>query len=67
MTDSVAEIHARFTPNKMAYVMDMMDKAKSKAHLTPAVAPDKIGRDDQCPCGSGKKYKKCHLSKGEEP
>lgn len=21
--------------------------------------PDKIGRNDQCPCGSGKKYKKC--------
>jgi preprotein translocase subunit SecA len=22
--------------------------------------PTKIGRNDQCPCGSGKKYKKCH-------
>ena len=22
--------------------------------------PAKIGRDDPCPCGSGKKYKKCH-------
>ncbi|MHB8355529.1 MAG: SEC-C metal-binding domain-containing protein, partial [Vulcanimicrobiaceae bacterium] len=20
----------------------------------------KVGRNDQCPCGSGKKYKKCH-------
>ena len=20
----------------------------------------KIGRNDKCPCGSGKKYKKCH-------
>lgn len=25
----------------------------------PAVS-DKIGRNDPCPCGSGKKYKKCH-------
>ena len=25
----------------------------------PHVAPAKIGRNDQCPCGSGKKYKKC--------
>ena len=25
----------------------------------PAAAP-KIGRNDPCPCGSGKKYKKCH-------
>lgn len=24
---------------------------------------EKIGRNDPCPCGSGKKYKKCHLNK----
>ena len=23
------------------------------------VAEDKVGRNDPCPCGSGKKYKKC--------
>lgn len=23
--------------------------------------PPKIGRNDPCPCGSGKKFKKCHL------
>lgn len=23
----------------------------------------KIGRNDPCPCGSGKKYKNCHLGK----
>jgi len=31
---------------------------------TPRIAPTvrdtpKIGRNDPCPCGSGKKYKKC--------
>ena len=25
----------------------------------------KIGRNDSCPCGSGKKYKKCCLKRGE--
>jgi len=30
------------------------------ARVQPAVADDKIGRNDPCPCGSGKKYKKCH-------
>ena len=25
-------------------------------------APDKVGRNSPCPCGSGKKYKKCHGS-----
>ncbi len=24
-----------------------------------------IGRNDPCPCGSGKKYKKCHLEKDQ--
>ena len=26
----------------------------------------KIGRNAPCPCGSGKKYKKCHLLKDEK-
>jgi preprotein translocase subunit SecA len=27
---------------------------------TPVVTGQKTGRNDPCPCGSGKKYKKCH-------
>ncbi|HWQ52993.1 MAG TPA: preprotein translocase subunit SecA [Bryobacteraceae bacterium] len=26
----------------------------------PVIKGDKVGRNDPCPCGSGKKYKKCH-------
>lgn len=26
----------------------------------PAKAEDKVGRNDPCPCGSGKKFKQCH-------
>jgi preprotein translocase subunit SecA len=26
----------------------------------PIKADPKIGRNDLCPCGSGKKYKSCH-------
>jgi preprotein translocase subunit SecA len=29
-----------------------------------AAASGKTGRNDACPCGSGKKYKKCCLPKG---
>jgi uncharacterized protein YecA (UPF0149 family) len=28
---------------------------------------DKVGRNDPCPCGSGKKYKKCHGAAGAAP
>ena len=27
---------------------------------TPVVNREKVGRNDPCPCGSGKKFKKCH-------
>jgi preprotein translocase subunit SecA len=30
----------------------------------PRVAGEKVGRNDPCPCGSGKKYKKCHGAQG---
>lgn len=34
-------------------------KIGSTTVSTPLVLPAKVGRNDACPCGSGKKYKKC--------
>ena len=39
--------------------------AKYKKPVTQVRKFDKIGRNDACPCGSGKKYKNCCLSKGD--
>ena len=36
---------------------------ESPARLVPVVKNDKTGRNDLCPCGSGKKYKKCCMGK----
>ncbi|MBR5806642.1 MAG: preprotein translocase subunit SecA [Oscillospiraceae bacterium] len=33
----------------------------------PVRAGKKIGRNDPCPCGSGKKYKQCHGRPGADP
>ncbi len=45
---------------------DGMGSAKSTATTTAPRRPGgKIGRNDPCPCGSGKKYKKCCLPKEE--
>jgi|GEM_PF-2006 len=33
--------------------------AQSMAKARPATVKNKVGRNDPCPCGSGKKYKKC--------
>lgn len=37
--------------------MDGVDRKPSKS--TPEYVEEKIGRNDPCPCGSGKKYKNC--------
>ena len=33
--------------------------------IEPVVKPPRPGRNDPCWCGSGKKYKKCHLEADE--
>ncbi len=38
---------------------DLVTNGEQKAK-TPVHAEKKIGRNDPCPCGSGKKYKNCH-------
>ncbi|MBF6569688.1 MAG: preprotein translocase subunit SecA [Candidatus Binataceae bacterium] len=41
----------------------VMMKHGDEAEAEPATAKregDKVGRNDSCPCGSGKKYKRCH-------
>ncbi|HEY6412756.1 MAG TPA: preprotein translocase subunit SecA [Edaphobacter sp.] len=43
-----------------------LDQARSAGSSTtgngagPRRTGEKVGRNDECPCGSGKKYKKCH-------
>ncbi|MDZ4251883.1 MAG: DUF1186 domain-containing protein [Sulfuritalea sp.] len=39
---------------------DKPAKAKPAPVVVPVRQGVKIGRNDPCPCGSGKKYKKCH-------
>jgi len=36
------------------------EDGKEKAKAEPFVKDEDIGRNDPCPCGSGKKYKNCH-------
>jgi len=36
------------------------DEVEEEAPQTYRRAEPKVGRNDPCPCGSGKKYKQCH-------
>jgi uncharacterized protein YecA (UPF0149 family) len=43
---------------------DVADVVKKKYPISqPVTKHNNIGRNDKCPCGSGKKYKKCCLLK----
>ncbi|WP_188112113.1 DUF1186 domain-containing protein [Aquimarina sp. RZ0] len=42
---------------------DFYDDYKEIPDDQPYIAPKKIGRNDPCLCGSGKKYKKCCINK----
>ncbi|MCH5585295.1 preprotein translocase subunit SecA [Shimazuella sp. AN120528] len=39
------------------------DTGEEKPKVVPLRRADKVGRNDPCPCGSGKKYKNCHYKK----
>ena len=36
-----------------------------KSVVTSPRATIEVGRNDPCPCGSGEKYKNCHLKEGD--
>lgn len=54
VSDSLKEIYVYFAPMR----------AQSASPAEPVVRGEaKIGRNDPCPCGSGKKYKQCCMTK----
>jgi preprotein translocase subunit SecA len=42
------------------YDQAMQNSSQTVEKRQPIIAEEKIGRNDACPCGSGKKYKQCH-------
>jgi preprotein translocase subunit SecA len=48
---------------------ERMQFISSGAETKPqqVIRKEKVGRNDPCPCGSGKKYKKCHGAGGAPP
>lgn len=48
----------------MSNMRGIITEVQAEHRRTSKTAPTKhkIGRNDPCPCGSGKKYKRCHLN-----
>ncbi len=51
-----AQIHYNDSPP----ITERKKPVKEKEKIQPVRVEKKVGRNDPCPCGSGKKYKHCH-------
>ncbi|MBC3378820.1 preprotein translocase subunit SecA [Serratia fonticola] len=58
------ELQRREEAERLALQQQLSHQEENALAVTdpnaPAVAERKVGRNDPCPCGSGKKYKQCH-------
>lgn len=59
LADHIIEGGSDKTKHNFRLFEDSMRFGRSSRSLTPVSAEKKVGRNDPCPCGSGKKYKKC--------
>lgn len=63
--DVIAQ-HAGITKEQLFRMRDdLLAQAERERAKVLKVPPVKVGRNDPCPCGSGKKYKQCCLEKHE--
>jgi preprotein translocase subunit SecA len=59
--EDVERMQERRRPQPMQMVMSGGGTSQPASRKPQTVRhDDKVGRNDPCPCGSGKKYKKCH-------
>ncbi len=58
--DTVRKIYDLFKDQRQAQMAQ--GNLPQVMRREPMRNPDKVGRNDPCPCGSGKKYKQCHGS-----
>ncbi|MCP8967620.1 preprotein translocase subunit SecA [Ectobacillus ponti] len=55
-----AQIESNLERQEVARGQAVNPKEEGDVKKKPAAKGDQIGRNDPCPCGSGKKYKSCH-------
>jgi preprotein translocase subunit SecA len=47
-------------PTETGEVQVLLDETTTRPPMPLAGAVPRVGRNEPCPCGSGKKYKHCH-------
>ncbi len=65
-SEEVEAVEAPHTPENVQYhhaayeEVDAAGESENAEHKPFVRSGEKVGRNDPCPCGSGKKYKQCH-------
>lgn len=57
--NKIEEFQKKFYEDPLKYSKEDYIQLYHSDPIVPAVKKEKMGRNDPCPCGSGKKYKKC--------
>lgn len=66
-SDEVDQLLCERTDQEARELMQHLKKMKvAPTELQMQRIPPKVGRNEPCPCGSGKKFKKCCLGKEVE-
>ncbi|MDZ7344521.1 MAG: SEC-C metal-binding domain-containing protein, partial [candidate division KSB1 bacterium] len=60
MPQQITAVHQSSVGMGFSSTTDTPSPGVARGKRQPVVVQEKIGRNDPCPCGSGKKYKKCH-------
>lgn len=63
-TAALAQQAAAAQAGDVGYTGPMQDRIEPDKKRKPIRVEKKVGRNDPCPCGSGKKYKHCHGKQG---
>lgn len=73
MNETASTSESYTNPDISAQVVDSSNVANLNKFIAPRKTrtiirehKEKIGRNDPCPCGSGKKYKNCCLKEGND-
>ena len=55
-----AQVQSNLKREAVAEGQAVDPKAEARRRRKPVVSKERVGRNEPCPCGSGKKYKHCH-------
>jgi len=60
MVKALCRVNVEPPKEEAKYTPPVAEKPKPRAKMQQPKRVKKVGRNDPCPCGSGKKFKQCH-------